>query len=97
MNAEQTKKIEIIMNNYSFEAQREIFVEECAEAVMACQKFKRKGFSDSAADVFANLNEEVADVCIMAEQMKKYLGETAVNEIIDYKLDRQLNRIRAEE
>lgn len=97
MNAEQTKKIEIIMNNYSFEAQGEIFVEECAEAIMACQKFKRKGFSDSAADVFANFNEEVADVCVMAEQMKKYLGETVINEIIDYKLDRQLNRIRAKE
>lgn len=97
MNAEQTKKIEIIMDNYSFENQREIFVEECAEAIIACQKFKRECYSDSAAGAFANLEEEVADVCIMAEQMKKYLGETVINEIIDYKLDRQLNRIRAEE
>ena len=38
---DNNEKIEIIMETYSFEQQREIFVEECAEAIQAVQKLKR--------------------------------------------------------
>lgn len=93
MNASQIDKIEIIMNNYTFEQQREIFVEECAEAIQAVQKLKR---SNTYAEPLKNFVEEVADVCIMAEQMKKFLGEKHVDSVITEKLDRQLNRIKEE-
>lgn len=97
MNTEQNEKITIIMNNYTYEQQREIFVEECAEAIKAVQKCKRAEFTSNCNDIFENLKEEVADVCIMAEQMKKFLGSDSINNIIDEKLSRQIRRIHHEQ
>lgn len=42
------------------------------------------------------LISEVADVLIMAQQMKMYLGAEKVNAEIQRKLDRQIERIKAE-
>lgn len=97
MNQHQTDKIEIIMNNYTYEQQREIFVEECAEAIQAVQKCKRKEIPSEALAAFENLKEEVADVLIMAEQMRLYIGAKEVDKIINVKLDRQIKRIREAE
>lgn len=45
---------------------------------------------------FENLKEEVADVLIMAEQMRQYIGAETVDQIINQKLKRQLDRIMTE-
>lgn len=50
----------------------------------------------SKRGAFENLKEEVADVLIMAEQMRQYIGAETVDKIINAKLQRQLNRIMAE-
>lgn len=95
MNAKQTEMMNKIVSTYSFEHQREIFVEECAEAVQAVQKLKRSDVED-VPDRLQELCSEVADVLIMAEQMRMYLGADMVDMEIDRKLDRQLKRIQEE-
>jgi NTP pyrophosphatase (non-canonical NTP hydrolase) len=91
-------KLERITANYTFGQQRAIFVEECAEAIKAVCKVERA--ADSSAEVYAekmsDLISEVADVLIMAQQMRLYLGKDKVDAEIQRKLDRQLQRIRAE-
>ena len=92
----KTEKLETIVSSYTYEQQREIFIEECAEAIQAVQKVKR------AAEVSAErytkatdeLVSEIADVLIMAQQMRLYLGSEKVDTAINYKLDRQIGRIR---
>lgn len=91
MTDKQEAAIGQIVSHYTYDQQREQFVEECAEAVLAVQKCKR-----GKKGAFENLKEEVADVLIMAEQMRQYIGAETVDKIINAKLQRQLNRIMAE-
>ncbi len=94
MTTKQNDAIETIRSNYTFEQQREIFVEECAEAIKAAQKLKRVSYTEnSVSEVYENFCEEIADVLIMAEQMKRFVGESKINMLIDAKLERQLDRI----
>ena len=92
-------KLERITANYTFGQQRAIFVEECAEAIKAVCKVERA--ADSSAEVYAekmsDLISEVADVLIMAQQMRLYLGKDKVDAEIQRKLDRQIQRIREEQ
>lgn len=37
--------------------------------------------------------EEVADVIVMMEQLKLFFGQNRIEEIIDLKIDRQIERI----
>ena len=92
-------KLERITASYTFGQQRAIFVEECAEAIKAVCKVERA--ADSSAEVYAekmiDLISEVADVLIMAQQMRLYLGAEKVDAEIQRKLERQLKRIREEQ
>lgn len=92
-------KLERIAASYTFGQQRAIFVEECAEAIKAVCKVERA--ADSSAEVYAekmsDLISEVADVLIMAQQMRLYLGAEKVDKEIGRKLDRQIQRIREEQ
>jgi hypothetical protein len=82
-----------IAEHYGYEAQREQFEEECAEAILAAQKCKRYGSKGS----FEALCGEVADVLIMAQQMRCLISPERIDSIIDEKLNRQLGRIENEE
>ena len=86
-------RLERIAYHYGYDAQREQFIEECAEAILAAQKCKRHGSKDN----FEALCSEVADVLIMAQQMRLLMGAKVIDEIIDKKLNRQLGRIENEE
>ena len=86
-------RLERIAYHYGYDAQREQFIEECAEAILAAQKCKRHGSKDN----FEALCGEVADVLIMAQQMRLLMGAKVIDEIIDKKLNRQLGRIENEE
>jgi hypothetical protein len=81
-----------IAEHYGYEAQREQFEEECAEAILAAQKCKRYGSKGS----FEALCSEVADVLIMAQQMRCLISLERIDSIIDEKLNRQLGRIECE-
>ena len=90
---EQDNRIKEIAYHYGYESQREQLIEECAEAILAAQKCKRYGSNES----FKALCSEVADVLIMAQQMRLLMGAKVIDEIIDKKLNRQLGRIENEE
>ena len=82
-----------IAEHYGYEAQREQLIEECSEAILAAQKCKRHGSKDN----FEALCGEVADVLIMAQQMRLLMSTTLIDRIVNEKLERQLGRIENEE
>lgn len=82
-------EIEKIANYYSFEKQLEQAIEEASEFILAAQKYKR--FATQKEEL--NLIEETADLTIMMQQMRLYLGNSAVDYDIDRKLKRQILRI----
>lgn len=91
MTDKQEAAIGQIVRHYAYDQQRDVAVEECAEFIQAVCKCKR-----GKKGAFENLKEEVADVLIMAEQMRQYIGAQSVDSVIDRKLKRQLDRIAAE-
>ena len=87
-------KIQQIAMNYTFEQQRSVFAEECAEAIQAAMKVSRsENSAEAIKQALDNLASEVADVIIMAQQMRFFLGAGKVDKKIEYKLDRPLERI----
>ena len=92
-NKAHDKRIIEIARHYGYEAQREQFVEECSEAILAVQKVKRRCSNGN----FIDLAEEVADVLIMAEQMRILISQSLIDEFIQKKLERQIQRIKEEE
>ena len=82
-----------IAEHYGYEAQREQLIEECSEAILAAQKCKRHGSKDN----FEALCGEVADVLIMAQQMRLLMSTTLIDRIVNEKLERQLGRIENED
>lgn len=103
MNNEAIRKI---ADHYGFHAQSRQLSEECAELIVAVNKYYRKCDKPTFTprehlDIqhcVSNIAEEIADVTIMLEQMKYLLGITKndVDKIIDRKLNRQLKRIDEE-
>ena len=89
-NQEDSRIIDII-NHYGME-QMKIMLEEMLELGMAILKIER-GFSQERLN---NMKEEVADVLIMARQLRIALGAAEIDKIIDFKLDRQMERIKDE-
>ena len=87
------KRIIEIARHYGYEAQREQFVEECSEAILAAQKSKRTPNPKTISD----LQGEVADVLIMALQMRYLFGAEAVDRQVELKLARQIERIKEEQ
>lgn len=87
------KRITEIAKHYGALVQREQFVEECSEAILAAQKSKRTPNPKTISD----LQGEVADVLIMALQMRYLFGAEAVDRFVELKLTRQIERIKEDE
>lgn len=87
------KRIIEIAKHYGVLIQREQFVEECSEAILAAQKSKRTPNLKTISD----LQGEVADVLIMALQMRYLFGAEAVDRQVELKLARQLERMKGEQ
>ena len=87
------KRIIEIAKHYGALLQREQFIEECSEAILAAQKSKRTPNPKTISD----LQGEVADVLIMALQMRYLFGAEAVDRQVELKLARQIERIKEEE
>lgn len=96
------KKIKMIADHYGYDAQSRQCMEEMAELTQAINKFWRvcgngQKTEKSIQDCRDNLVEEMADVQIMLWQMEYLLlSGQEVNQMIEKKLDRQLERIEEE-
>lgn len=86
-------RIEQIAAHYGFTSQADMAIEECSELIQAICKLRR-GYSENH---YTNLLEEVADVLIVARQLRYLLGYGSIDKIIEDKLSRQMRRISDEE
>lgn len=84
-------RIEQIADHYGFTSQADMLCEESAEFMVALSKLRRGN-----AEAYNNIKEEVADVLIMARQLRYLLGYEEIDRIISQKLDRQIGRIADE-
>lgn len=91
-NIERKRCLYLIIEHYGKELQLEVVQEELSELIQAISKYKRAK-SHKNHD---NIIEEVADVFIMLNQLVTMLCIPwyEVEEQIDYKLNRQLQRIK---
>lgn len=100
---DQKNKCRQILDHYGEQKQRRQLVEECAELIQALTKMERAGEqypSNELHSAILAVREEIADVEIMLEQIKNVLPtncETEIKRIIDYKLNRQLERMQESE
>lgn len=99
-----------ILDHYGRKAQRRQAVEELSELIQAICKYDRINYTfgeceddpeklEKAENAYKNLLGEIADVIVMIEQLKIMVGErnrTRIENIIDEKIKRQLDRIKAE-
>lgn len=95
MTEEQKRKVKGIAVYYGIKSQEQVAIEECAELIQAITKSNRR--KDSTKEFIASISdiaEEIADVLIMCEQLAYLYGiEAVVNEQIDFKIARQLDRM----
>ena len=77
-----------IANHYGFASQANMLCEEAAEYTVALNKLRRGN-----AESYSNVKEELADVLVIALQLRKLLGEKDIDQIIKDKVVRQLKRI----
>ena len=99
LSEELERKAHRIADHYGEDAQVDMLIEEMSELTKALLKNRRaqKGQTDTPIRATVNaIEEEVADVLIMLNQII-YLGDfQELEDIIEEKLDRQLERIEAE-
>ena len=89
MNDEILKKI---ISKYGTDAQIDVAVEEMSELIKALMKWKRNGKS---MEDNVEIIDEISDVKIMCRQLELIFHcEEDVNLMINYKLDRQMERMK---
>ena len=85
------EKLLFIINTYDTRNQEDIAIEELAELQKAILKHRRYNRKETEQSIF----DEIADVEIMLEQLKIiYSCHKEVAERVDYKIDRQIKRIK---
>lgn len=90
----QKKMISMILAHHGFENQLFKTVEELSELTTAIVQYYNKGPGESR---LRGVQEEIADVYIMLEQIRKqFMGDCELKELIEYKLERECNRIETE-
>jgi NTP pyrophosphatase (non-canonical NTP hydrolase) len=91
LKANEDPRLVEIASYYGFTSQADMLTEESAEFTVALNKLRR-----GHADAYEHIKEEVADVLVIAYQLRHLLGAEAIDMIIDEKIERQLGRIREE-
>ena len=91
MKPEQLRKLSAIVEIYGADHQQDKAIEECSELIQAICKYKE------SLDHVENIVDEIADVEIMLNQLKIIFECTGeVEDRIEFKINRQLERIAAE-
>lgn len=88
---ELQKELGTIGYYYGFTSQANMLQEESAEFTVALNKLRRGN-----SDEYSNVKEELADVLVVALQLRLLLGPEDIDKIINEKVERQLNRINEE-
>lgn len=103
MNEKQTEKALQILEHYGAEKQRRQLIEECAELIQAVTKLERAQDSGDIGKITEKTLEmvgELVDVRIMLQQITMSLFQDVSKDMIyeqmEYKLQRQLDRIEKE-
>ena len=81
--------IKAIADHYGLNNQLMQTAEECAELTQAIMKVFRNGLGEERD----HLIEELADVQIMTSQLEYLLGDSALDNVREDKISRQLRRI----
>ena len=98
------KRIKRIADHYKYDAQSRQCIEEMGELTQAINKFWRNELQFGKRKIFQvpiespnlhSIQEEIADVQIMLWQLC-YLLDLDIETAIEYKLDRQIERIDLE-
>lgn len=85
------RNLQKIADHYGLNNQLSMLIEESAEFTQAVSKYRRGIVKD-----MNSIKEELSDILVVAEQLKYLLGESEIEEIMNSKIDRQLDRIRRE-
>lgn len=89
MTTEQLRHLGAIVEIYGSDHQQDKAIEECSELIQAICKYKE------CLDHVENIVDEIADVEIMLNQLKIIFDCTKeVEERIQFKINRQLERIK---
>lgn len=89
--AERMEIVERVAKHYEFTPQLDMMVEECAEMIVAINRYKRQSVSTE------KLIEEFADIWILLKLMGVFLDESSIANVIDNKLrriDRVINELK---
>lgn len=84
-------ELKIIADHYGFSSQADMLCEEAAEFTVALNKLRRGN-----NEAYKNVKEELADVLVVASQLRLLLGSEEIDEIAHEKIKRQLERIKQE-
>lgn len=96
MTQKQLRDLNTIVETYGSDEQEDMAIEECSELIKAILKFRRSNAKDS--DLRDAVIDEIADVQIMLTQLGIIFNcVEEVNERIDFKIDRQMGRIKERE
>ena len=96
MTQKQLRDLNTIVETYGSDNQEDMAIEECSELIKAILKFRRSNAKNS--DLRDAVIDEIADVQIMLTQLGIIFNcVEEVNERIDFKIDRQMGRIKERE
>lgn len=95
-NVDWMRNLNTIVETYGNDAQEDMAIEECSELVKAILKFRRS--DEKTAEMRDAVIDEIADVQIMLTQLGIIFNCVAeVEERIDFKINRQMGRIKERE
>ena len=83
--------LKTIADHYGFTSLANMLTEEAAEFTVALNKLRR-----GKAEAYENIKEELADVLVVAQQLRWLLCPEDIDKIINEKVKRQLDRIKSE-
>lgn len=96
------EKLRTIINHYGINKQLKYFqseIFELNEAIIYERATSKYGDERNDYKCIKHITEEIADVTVMLKQIQLYynISTSDIREVMNYKIDRQLNRINEEE
>lgn len=82
------------LDEWGYDAQSLMCIEEMSELTKALCKYKRFNKEQATPEIKQNILEEIADVLNTAEQMQYYFGEEEIEKIRKEKIERALKKIK---